>query len=102
MRSSPVNRRSSMASVTTRVTIPATVSHEVRSNRAIVVLSPRWASHATTSSKSRECRARGRAQGTASVTTRSQRRQCNRRIRACRNSLLAPRSRCRQRRTDVS
>jgi len=93
MRSSPVSRRASICSATTRVTIAATVSHEVRNSRLMVVLSQRWASHATTSSKSRECRARGRAHGTASVTTRSQRRQCIRRISASSSSLLEPRSR---------
>ena len=38
----------------TRSTIPATLSHEVRNNRVIVVLPERWANQATTSSKSRE------------------------------------------------
>ena len=47
----------------------ATASQEQRNNLLIVVLSVRWASQATVSSKSRVCRAFGRAQGTCSVRT---------------------------------
>ena len=43
----------SRCSATTRPTTPATVSQLVRNSLVIVVLSMRWASHATTSSKSR-------------------------------------------------
>jgi hypothetical protein len=48
----------------------------------MVVLSARWASQATTSSKSRVCRASGRAHGTSSVTARRHRSQLSLRISA--------------------
>src|SRR6266702_3971165 len=64
-------RASSIEVATTRTTILATASQEHLSSLEIVVLSARWASQATTSSKSFVCRAPGRAHGTSSVTTLS-------------------------------
>ena len=83
-------------------TIAATASQLSRNSRVIVVLSVRWASQATTSSKSRVWRAPGRAHGTTSVRTRPQRRQSSRRISASSHSFEPPRSRCRQRRIERS
>jgi hypothetical protein len=91
-----------MASATTRTTTAATDSQLQRSSLVIVVLSVRWASQATTSSKSLVWRAPGRAQGTASVRTRPQRLQDRRRISASRYSLVVPRSRWRHRRRERS
>jgi hypothetical protein len=59
----------STCSATTGVTIAATASQEQRISVATVVLSVRWASQVTTSSKSRVNRASGRAYGTCPVHT---------------------------------
>ena len=91
-----------MASATTSITILATASQLMRNNLVMVVLSVRWASQATTSWRSRLCRAPGRAQGTSSVRTRPQRRQSMRAISASKKHLVTPRSRCLQRRTERS
>jgi len=95
---SPSRRLSSRRSATTRSTIVPTVFHPIRSSPAIGVLAICWASHATTSSKSRVCAAPGRAHGTASSRTP----QSGQRSRRSSHSIthrLAPRSRWRQRLT---
>ena len=69
MRYSVFSRRVSSSSATPRLMIAVTVSQAQRIKVATVVRSLRWASHSTMSSKSRVCRAPGRAQGSSSVTT---------------------------------
>ena len=82
----------------TRCTIRPTVSQPIRSSPAIGVLAICWASHATTSSKSRVCGASGRAHGTGSRRT-PQSGQRSRRSSHSITQRLAPRSRWRQRLT---
>jgi hypothetical protein len=69
---------------------------------AMLVLSVRCASQATTFSKSLVCRAFGRAQGTCSVRTRPQPRQSMRWMSASSHTGQAPKSKCRQRRREES
>ncbi len=58
-----------MESSTTRMTMRATASHDTRRSLDTVVLSMRWAHHATMFSTSRVCRGPGRAYRTSSART---------------------------------
>lgn len=82
----------------------ATASHDTRNSLDTVVLSMRWAMNATRSSRSRVCRAPGRAHGTSSVRTLAHLGHHSRRHRISdrSHSLVAPRSRPRHRRMERS
>src|SRR5215203_2764588 len=96
MQTRPSRRRSSSRSATTRATIRPTVSQPTRSRPQIAVRAICWASHATTSSKSRVCAAPGRAHGTGSIRTPQSRQRSSRSSHSMMQR-LAPKSRCRQR-----
>jgi hypothetical protein len=96
MATRPSRRASSRWSPITRSTMRPTVSQPIRSNPAIGVLAICWASHATTSAKSRVCCAPARAHGTGSMRTPQSGHRSSRSSHAIRQR-LAPRSRWRQR-----
>lgn len=102
MRYKPSRRLASNCSATTRRMMLSTAFQLQRKKVAMVVLSERCASQATTSSKSRECHAPGRAHATFSVTTLAQRRHSKRRMSASSHTLVDPASRWRHRRLLVS